>query len=279
MLKKILVPTDGFKASLVSIDYAVEIAKLFNAKIVGLSVIDTRKLTGPFIHDLGTSIGGMVPYGQFRDTIADMLQSAADAALTQLEDKCKGKGVSYELKKEEGIITREIARSAVGTDLISMGKTGEHTKWADALLGSNLESVVRQAHKPVLVASEKFVQITKILVAYDGSEFAGKALNIGGEIASKMQVPMTILNVGDDKKKSSDIIADGVEHIKPYNIEFDTVIETGDPVNVIFNKYKEGDYNMLVMGAYGHSKIRELIIGSTTVQLMRKIECPLLISR
>ena len=281
MLKNILAPTDGSKASLVSIDYAINVAKIFDAKIIGLSVVDIKRLAGPFIHDIGTSIGGMVPYGHFRDTIEKMLNVAADTALIQLEGKCKDNGIQYELKKEEGIITKEIMSVVVDNniDLIAMGKTGEHTQWSDALLGSNLESVVRQTHKPVLVTTEQTVPITNMLVAYDGSEYASRALRIGGEIASRMQIPVTILYVSDDKKEISKELSDAEELIKPYDVNVKTSIESGEPVKTILDKYKDGNYDILVMGAYGHSKIRELILGSTTVQLMRKLECPLLICR
>lgn len=279
MLKKILIPTDGSKASLVSIDYAVNLAKLFGAKIIGLSVIDIKRLAGPFMHDIGTSIGGMVPYGSFRDTIETMLDSTADTALLQLEERCREKGVECELKKEEGIITKEIAKLAADADMISMGKTGEHREWSDALLGSNLESVVRQTHKPVLAVSEKAAPLTRMLVAYDGSEYAGKALNIGGEIASMMQIPVTILSIGDEKEKTMRILSDAERLIKPYNIDFKIISEKGDPVNAILSRYTEGHYDILAMGAYGHSKIRELILGSATVQIMRKVECPILICR
>ena len=279
MIKKILTPTDGSKASLVSIDYAVSIAKLFDAKITGLSVIDIKRLTGPFIHDVGTSIGGMVPYGTFRETIENMLDIAADSALIELEGKCKTRGVPYALKKEQGIITKEITRMANDVDLISMGRTGDHTQWSDTLLGSNLESVVRQTHKPVLVTSEKNITLTKMLIAYGGSECAGKALNIGCEIAGKMQIPVTVLTVGDDKEHVSSILSDAKKLIKPYNVDAETISESGDPVKVILDKYTEGHYNILVMGAYGHSKIRELVLGSTTAKLMRNVECPILICR
>lgn len=279
MLTKILVPTDGYQSSIIATEYATDIARFFDAEIMGISVIDTKRLTAPLIHDLGTSIGGMVPFGQFRSTLEEMLTSVADSALVQLEEACKEKGVKYSLKKEEGVIAREITKHAKDAELIAMGRTGEHTKWADGLLGSNLESVVRLTHKPILVASEDHMETTKILVAYDGSKFAEKALKMGGELANKMQIPITILTVSSDADDASKIISGALEHIKPFDVDHDSVVASGDPVDVIFNKYKDGHFNMLVMGAYGHSKIRELIVGSTTVRLMRKVKCPLLISR
>lgn len=279
MLKKIVVPTDGYKASTVSIDYAIDIAKLFNAEIIGLSVVDIKRLAKPFIQDLGTSVGGMMPFVNFKDTFSEMLNSVADTALTLLEERCNEKSVPCTTNKQEGVITSEINKCAADAELIAMGRTGEHSNFTNGLLGSNLESIVRLTKKPILVASETFVKISKILVAYDGSEYAGKALKMSGEIASKMGVPMTIMTVGDNQKKTSDIVFNAIEYIKPFKLEFNTIVEDGDPVDVIYKNYIDGGFNMVVMGAYGHSKIRELIVGSATVQLMRRIDCPMLISR
>ena len=84
MIKQILVPTDGSENSLTAADYAINLARLFNATIRGLFVKDVKILTSQLIHDIGTSIGGMVPYGTFNQTIRDLLESQADAALNQV---------------------------------------------------------------------------------------------------------------------------------------------------------------------------------------------------
>ena len=72
MIKQILVPTDGSENSLTAADYAINLARLFNATIRGLFVKDVKILTPPLIHDIGTSIGGMVrmerlikPFGSY----------------------------------------------------------------------------------------------------------------------------------------------------------------------------------------------------------------------
>jgi nucleotide-binding universal stress UspA family protein len=57
------------------------------------------------------------------------------------------------------------------------------------------------------------------------------------------------------------------------------MLEDGDTVDAILGFCKKGSYDLLVIGAYGHSKIRELILGNTTVQLMRKVTCPVLLCR
>lgn len=279
MFKTILVPIDGSDTSLVAVDYAIELSRSFNSEITGISIIDIKKLAGPFMRDLGTSIGGMVPYGDFQQNVRKFLEDTSRAALDELEGKCDSENIPCTRTIKEGVVSKEIVESAKRCDMISMGMAGEHAFWRDAFLGSNLESVVRQTHKPVLVTPEEYKKITKILIAYDGSSFSSKALNAGAEIAQQLHLPLTVITVSDDKKSGEDILSQATGILKGYDITHDNMREGGDTVDAILGFCKKGLYDLLVIGAYGHSKIRELILGNTTVQLMRKVTCPVLLCR
>jgi nucleotide-binding universal stress UspA family protein len=279
MFKSILVPIDGSDTSLVAVDYAIELSRSFDSEITGISIIDIKKLAGPFMRDLGTSIGGMVPYGDFQQNVRKFLEDTCRAALDELEGKCDTASTPCTRTIKEGVVSKEIVESAKRCDMISMGMAGEHAFWRDAFLGSNLESVVRQTHKPVLVTPEKYKKITKILVAYDASTFSTKALIAGADIAQQMKIPLTVVTVSDDKKSGEDVLSQAAENLKDCNITYDKVLKDGEVVSVIMDLCKEGSYDLLVIGAYGHSKIRELILGNTTVQLMRKVTCPVLLCR
>ncbi len=280
MVNTILVPIDSSDSSLVAVDYAIDLSKSFNSEIIGVSIIDIKKLAGPFMRDLGTSIGGMVPYGDFQQKIRKLMEDIARAALDELEGKCNSANVPCSREIREGIVSKEIVMSAERCDMIAMGMAGEHALWRDALLGSNLESVARQTHKPIMVTPEKYKAITKILIAYDGSPFSDKALNTGAEIAQQMRLPLTVITVSDDKGKGEKTLSGATESLKNYNVEYNTILKDNDPANVILNVCcKEGGFDLIVMGAYGHSKIRELILGSTTIRIMRKANCPVLLCR
>ncbi len=279
MFKSILVPIDGSDTSLVAVDYAIELSRSFDSEITGISIIDTKKLAGPFMRDLGTSIGGMVPYGDFQQNVRKFLEDTCKAALDELEGKCNSASIPCTRTVKEGVVSKEIFESAKRCDMISMGMAGEHVFLRDALLGSNLESVARQTNKPVLVTPEKYKQITKILVAYDASSFSTKALIAGADIAQQMSLPLTVVTVSDDKKSGEDTLSQAAENLKDCSIKYDTVLKDGEAVSGILDLCREGSYDLLVIGAYGHSKIRELILGNTTVQLMRKVTCPVLLCR
>ncbi|GAX59821.1 universal stress protein UspA and related nucleotide-binding proteins [Candidatus Scalindua japonica] len=279
MFNTILVPIDSSDTSLVAVDYAIDLARSFKSEIAGISIIDIKKLAGPFMRDLGTSIGGMVPYGDFQQQVRQFLEDTATAALDELEGKCNTAGISFTRTKKEGVVAREIVESAKRCDMIAMGMAGEHVFWRDAFLGSNLESVVRQTHKPVLVTPEKYKKITKVLVAYDASTFATKALIAGVDIARQMKLPLTVVTVSDDEKSGEEVLSQVDEKLKESDITYDKVLKSGETVNMILDLCDQGSYDLLVMGAYGHSKIRELIIGSTTLQIMRKVNCAVLLCR
>ena len=279
MLKTILVPIDGSETSLVAVDYAIELSKIFNAELVGISIIDVKRLAGPFMRDLGTSIGGMVPYADFQQKVRKILEDTAVAALDEFEGKCISANISCIREISEGVISKEIVKAAERCDMISMGMAGEHAVWRDALLGSNLESVARQTHKPVLVAPQTFAKITKMLIAYDGSSFSVKALATGAEIARQADIPLTVILVSHDKENGEKLLSQAVETLRNYNVTYDTIIEKGEPAKVVLRVCKDGGYDLIVMGAYGHSRLRELVLGSTTVQIMRNANCPLVLCR
>lgn len=279
MFKTILVPIDSSDSSLVAVDYAIDLSKSFNSEIIGISIIDIKKLAGPFMRDLGTSIGGLVPYGDFQQKVRKFMEDTASAALDELEGKCNAANVSFTRGIKEGVVSKEIVASSERCDMISMGMAGEHALWKDALLGSNLESVARQAHKPILVTPEKYKTISKILVAYDGSPHSTKALEAGAEIAQKMQLPITVVMVSEDDKSGDKCLTNAKEILGKFNVTHDTLQKSGDTVDSILDVCKNGEFDLLVMGAYGHSKIREFVLGGTTVQIMRKSNCPVLLCR
>ncbi|KXK28840.1 MAG: hypothetical protein UZ01_02458 [Candidatus Brocadia sinica] len=282
MIKLILVPTDGSENSITAADYAINLARLFNAGIRGLFVKDVKVLTGPLIHDIGTSIGGMVPYGTFNQTVREMVESQADATLNLLEGKCSQAGIPFRREVREGVVSREIIKSADDCDLISMGKMGSHAEWRDVFLGTNVEFVVRQTHKPVLITPSEFKPFTKMLIAYDGSSFADKALHSGAEIAQLMKLPVTVIFVAGKKEESSEILSKAKIFLESYNLTVNTVAKEGtDHAKGILELCNDEDekFDILVMGAYGHSRLQEMILGSTTVRVMRSTHCPILLCR
>ncbi len=135
MYKKILVPTDGSEQSKKAVEHAAQLAKILNAEITLLYVINI-----PYIKQI-TLVG---------ESAAEELREKGEKILKDAENILKEHGVSYEKKIVEGDPATVIVELGKEHDTIIMGSHG-HSAITKLLLGSVAEKVVRTATVPVTI--------------------------------------------------------------------------------------------------------------------------------
>jgi len=275
MIKRILVPTDGSEFASVGVRYAVALAKQYQATLVGLHVVDIRLLEGPFLRDISASLG-TAPYVNYQGNVSMILEERGNAALEGFREACDAEGIVCETYQETGIVTRCIVERGDLADLIVMGRGGEHSQWLDGLVGSTTAGVVRRAKQPVLVTGIDTLGSKRFVVAYDGSIHARKALEVGAGIAAEWRIPCHVLVVGDDKARH--LLDEARAHLDTRDVEVEYVLRSGDPSEVIVGYVRECEADLLVMGGYGHTKVRELVVGSVTAYALNHAGCPLLLT-
>ncbi|QTN32800.1 universal stress protein [Akkermansiaceae bacterium] len=165
------------------------------------------------------------------------------------------------------------------SDLIVLGKRGEHADFSKGHLGSNLERVVRSVKIPVLVAAREFRPVESFTVAFDGGQSALKAIHYLATQPLLKDAECDLIAVGkaDSELARSLDVAAATLRAAGYTVASRLV--PGDPEEVISARVRESGSDLLVMGAYGHSRIRELILGSTTAGLIRTCHVPVLLFR
>lgn len=163
--------------------------------------------------------------------------------------------------------------------VIVIGKRGEAADFAKGHLGSNLERIVRAAHRPVFVAARAFKPIETVLVAYDGGRSAMKAVDHISRSSFFANLSISVVTVGSETPEAKKGLADAKALMKAAGIEADTRIVPGQPDVELGKMVDEEGFGMLVMGAYGHSRIRSLVVGSTTTEMMRSCKVPVLLLR
>lgn len=283
MIKKILIPTDGSANSLTALEYGIYIARKLDASLIGLYVLDVNLIQGPMLTDISGSVG-MPPYDGFFDAIETSLNEKADCILRDFQERCKKSGIKAEVKKTIGKISPIIIEEAQGADLILMAKKGEHFHLKEGgLLGSVAEAVVRNSGKPVLVTPENFVEIESMGLAYDGSDSASKALKLSLELSDQAVWPLTAVIITSDAKKAAALSTqiedmNQKESVAPTS-DCEIIILSGKEQDEIIKFIREGAVELMVMGAYGHNRLRELLLGSTTSHVIRKSPIPVLLTR
>lgn len=277
MIKKILVPIDGSEYARVAVKYAVNMAQAYQAQLLLFSVIDIRQIEGPFITQMaGTGDTGL---GVHIAALSDWLERRSRSYLATVRPECEAAGMICDTKLVTGVVSNEIIEQAKTCDIVVMGRHGEHVSFRGPLLGSTLENVVRGTLRPVFTTPGKYAPIRRILVAYDHSRFASGALTVAAELAKGLEVPVVLLTVDRDPNKAKETVNSALGYLEPYKLETSTVIASGEPSEEILRVCRQEDCNLIAMGAYGHSALREFILGSTTARVMHKATCPVLLFR
>ena len=272
MFKNILLPTDGSDHSLTASRYAIQLAKVYEATVHGLSVVNIKLVQGQLIADLSNIVR------LDRSQLEEVLHGKGQALLDELKEACESEGVTCKMSRSMGIIAESICQKAGIADLIVMGKYGESGKWAGPLLGSVAETVVRQADKPVLLVSEEYQPLGRILMAYDVGRSANYMLHFAANLAMKLKVPMTVLVVSDGAGKGESILDEAMCYLEAYKLQVDPLLKDGEPGEEILSAAKDSNVNLIAMGAYGHN-IRQFILGGITEHVMRETACPILLYR
>jgi nucleotide-binding universal stress UspA family protein len=162
---------------------------------------------------------------------------------------------------------------------IVIGKRGEGADFAAGHAGSNLERIVRASKTPVFVASRAFKPIEKVLVAYDASASARIAIERMSRSAVFSGLGATLLHIGTGTAEMRVKLEEAAAILAAAGLDVDTRIEDGGPEEVLARVVGADGFDLLVMGAYGHGRVRSLVIGSTTTAMVQAARIPLLLYR
>jgi len=274
-----LIPVDGSAQGGVALDYGLYMAPKFEAAIAGLHVIDIYLIQGPVLTDVSGAVG-MPPYDGFFEAVETTLHEKAAVILREFEARCTSARVQCSVKKSIGKIPDVIVEEAAGADWIVMAKKGEHFHLKEGgLLGSVAEAVIRKSGKPVMVTPERFVEIESMALAYDGSEPAKKALDLSLRVSEKANWPLTALIITDNHGRAAELSGQIEDRAQHFTADCEVVIAAGKEVDEMLRFISEGAVELMVMGAYGHNRLRHLLLGSTTSQIVAKSPIPVLLTR
>lgn len=287
-MKTILLCSDGSAFAEGIYRYGAWFAQRFRADVEVLYVNDIRQKvvsTG----NLSGSIGLGASEQLLNDLVslehekAKLNNQRAKLILRNANRVLQAEGLdNVEMSNPTGFLVDCFHDFEADADMVVIGKRGEAAEFASDHLGANIDRIVRSSHKPCLVTPQTFSPIEKVMLAYDGSP-TGKRIvdflikNAEGFQDTEVQV-VTVASAEGDEARSQEL--DKVRsQLQQAGLNTTATLLTGDPEQEIANHIKQNYISLLIMGAYGHRRIRHLIIGSTTVQLLRSSHIPVLLFR
>ncbi|TMA63469.1 MAG: universal stress protein [Deltaproteobacteria bacterium] len=279
MIKNILVALDGSEHANAALQYALWLAERLRATVTGLHVIDIVSIEGSFFHDVSGSLG-FEPYLDFSSKMREALQERGRVLLDAFAERCRERNVPCDTTLPMGIIANEICDAARTADLVVIGHRGLNEQFSTGMLGGTTESVARKSPKPVFVSPMRFGDIRRPLLAYDGSQRASAAMHAAAEVTSALGLPLTVIHVvRDGAGGDTKVLDEARRYLQPYGLEFRCETVVGLPHQRITETLREGGHDLLFIGAYGHSRIIEMVLGSTTEYVLRNSQAPVFLVR
>lgn len=200
--------------------------------------------------------------------------------LAEAAQRARAAGIDdVEGSQRHGALVETLTGIEAEVRLFVLGKRGEHADFARGHLGGNLERVVRAVHRPLLVASRAFRPVQRFLVAFDGSATGRKCVDMVVASPRCADCPAKLLAVGTAGSDLERSLAAAAQALRTAGYAVTPQLLPGTPETVIAERVRDGGVDLLVMGAYGHSRIRQLIVGSTTTTLLRTCQVPVLLLR
>ena len=256
-------------------DYAISVADAFEAHVLGVAFAYE-----PIIP--GTVMGGIPP--EFIEAQRVESDKRAKAAVSRFEQAAKRAGISFETRIISASISGaadQLGRLGRRFDLVVVGQPEREKSVPDEVVD---ESVLFESGRPVIFVpfiQQAGLKLDRVMVCWDGSRAATRAIADALPFLRKAK-QVEIVMVANGRSKSDEIPgADLGQHLARHALKVEVKRITSPDIDVastILSYAADSSADMIVMGGYGHSRLREFILGGVTRGLLESMTVPALMS-
>ena len=181
------------------------------------------------------------------------------------------------LLHRRGALVQTMQELEPDVDMVFIGKRGEHANTDSEFLGANLEKTARGISKPLFVVSSIARPIERFLIAYDDKDSVRKAVEFIAANPLLKDLEGHLLAVSPNDKIDTNAAEKTLKEAG-FNITV-THEKSSQPDEAIAAFVTDKNIDLLVTGAYSHSRMRSILLGSTTASLIKTCKVPLLLFR
>lgn len=274
MIRSILIALAESPNDATAKNVAFWLARKEGSHLHALAVIDLTAFEVPILSSPDNFMPSVIapPLSESHAMMNDLMESAKKR-LDVFAEECATRRIPVFTEAKTGIPGEVISRMATAHDVVVVSRTGyNRISGARETVDAWIAPVVRSSVRPVLVAGTEFREgsdIRNILVAYDGSLHAARALLAAAELAARPGVQCELVTVAQSEGLGREVLEPAEAFLSHHGVAARTMaIVHSKPSDVICEFAASGGFDVIVMGAYGHSPVREMLFGSTTERIL-----------
>lgn len=281
-MRNLLVLVDGSICSRACCEQAISLAQFFKAHVDVLYLTDFHLLEMSAVADFGGSLGAQ-PYTGILEQV-QQAEKAKSEVVQLLVSKIfqKHRYESFTFHHRRGFLSdtiNEFEKSDLGIDLIIAGRYGEGSNPKDKSVGGNVGRILKNSKTPCLVVGEEFRPLKKVLLAYDGGEQSKRSVRgiLRLQKFFKGEIHLVTVDTENEPQRVKDQLADVQKVFEDAGFNVKSERLKGDICRALMRYIRVNSIDLLTMGAYGHSALRYLLMGSDTQEILETIDVPTLL--
>ena len=260
---------------------AAWVAKQTQRELVLLQILDYY----PASYHLGeiSDVIGFESNAMLLKELAELEQKQSELALDYSNNLLKH--ISELIEKRYGLTSTKIQEKGdfleqsfnilKENDVVIIGRVGERAAEKNKPIGSNVENFIRGAYCTVITVGEHFEAPRRFIFAYEYSPTCQKMLQRIAQSDLLKTLQCHLLYVGDHPE----MLTEPEKYLKDAGIEVVPVYRYGDVAQNILEYQAEHKIQLIVLGAFSHSKIHQFFLGSITTTIFRNANVPLLVAK
>ena len=193
--------------------------------------------------------------------ISSMIQEKYEIVATQIQEKGDFLEQSFSVLNED--------------DIVVIGRVGEKSAERNKALGSNVENFIRGANCTVMTVGEHFKAPTRFIFAYEYSPTCIKMMKRIAQSDLLKLLQCHLLYVGDHPE----VLNEPADFLTSAGLDVVVEYRYGDVAENILDYQREHGIQLIVLGAFSHSKIHQFFLGSITTSIFRNSTVPLLVAK
>lgn len=272
---------DGSSVTTAVCDYSSWIALKVGAPLKLLHTIEQSH--DPAVADYSGAIG-LGSQEELLNELTELEQSRSrllikkgQLMLNAAKERVLAAGIeSTETWQRHGSLTESLIEMEDNIRVLVVGIRGEAHEQLQEGIGTQLETVIRSMHKPILVVNKDYTEPQKIMLAYDGSEVCKKALNMVASSPLFKNIPCHIVHVGENGQP---LLDEASQVLQESGIQVITAQLSGKIEETLAQYQAENQIDLTLMGAFSHNRMREFLLGSFTAKMLATTNRPLLLLR
>lgn len=275
---------DHSQAAIAVCDYAIWSSQRLNAPLKFLHVLDHQQYPAPVDFSGNIGLGSrenlLEALAELDEVRGKLGREHGQHLLDAAKQRARDAGIEKpHCCQRHGDLTETVKELEDKTRLLIIGRQGESSETVESHVGSHIENVVRTLSRPILVTPRRFINPERFLIAYDGSVTSRKCVEMIANSPLLKGLECHVLMASHKTDEAIEHLSWAEQQLRSAGFDVISSITPGDVEGTLLDYCAKQAIHLLAMGAYGHSRIRQFLVGSTTTNILAKATIPLLLLR